>query len=53
LLYAPEMVPKDPRDYYSNVLIARRINENPDICHDEGAKSIVKIAENLPLGDSG
>jgi hypothetical protein len=51
LLYAPDMAPKDPRDYYTNVLPARKIMENPEICHDEGAKSIVKIAENLPVGD--
>ena len=50
-LYALEEVPKQPKDYYSNVLPARKIIENPDICHDKGAKSIVKIAENLPIGD--
>jgi hypothetical protein len=32
LLYAPDMVPKDHSDYYMNVLSARKIIENPDIC---------------------
>jgi hypothetical protein len=50
-LYAPEEMPKEPKDYYSNVLPAREIIENPDVCRDEGAKSIVEIAENLPIGD--
>jgi hypothetical protein len=51
LFYAPDMVPKDPRDYYMNVFLAREIIENPEFCHDEGAKSIVEITENLPVGD--
>jgi hypothetical protein len=50
-LYAPGEMPKEPKDYYSNVLPAREIIENPDVCRDEGAKSIVEIAENLPIGD--
>jgi hypothetical protein len=44
-LYALEEVPKEPKDYYSNVLLAFEIIENPDVCHDEGSRSIVKIAE--------
>jgi hypothetical protein len=51
LLCALDMVPKDPSDYYMNVLPARKIIENPDICHDEGVKSIVKLTANLPVGD--
>jgi hypothetical protein len=44
-------VPKDPSDYYTNVLSACKIIENPDICHDNGMKSIVKLTANLPVGD--
>jgi hypothetical protein len=51
LLYAPDMVPKGPRDYYTNVFPARKIIENPEICYAKGTKSIVKITENLPVGD--
>jgi hypothetical protein len=51
LLYAPGEMPKEPKDYYSNVLPARKLIENPDVCHDKGAKSIVEIIENLPIGD--
>jgi hypothetical protein len=49
-LYALEEMPKEPKDYYSNVLPAREIIEDPDVCHDKGAKSIVEIVENLPIG---
>jgi hypothetical protein len=35
LLYAPGEMPKEPKDYYSNVLPAREVIENPDVCHDK------------------
>jgi hypothetical protein len=53
LLYAPGEAPKEPKEYYSNVLPARKIIENPDVCHDKGTKSVVAISENLPIGDFG
>jgi hypothetical protein len=51
LLYAPGEVPKEPKEYYSNVLPARKILENPDVCHDKGTKSIVEAIESIPIGD--
>jgi hypothetical protein len=40
LLYTPGEMPKEPKDYYSNVLPARKIIENPDVCHDKGANKV-------------
>jgi hypothetical protein len=53
LLYAPGEMPKEPKDDYSNVHPAHEIIENPDVCHDKGAKSIVQIVENFRLGITG
>jgi hypothetical protein len=42
LLYEPGEAPKEPKEYYSNVLPARKIIESPDVCHDKGKTNTCK-----------
>jgi hypothetical protein len=51
LLYALDLAPKDSHDYYMDVLLARKIIQKPEICDDEGVKSIVKLTASLPVCD--